>query len=101
MDSLRRLPAGAAYTKKSGNTRVTASIKDDSLHVEAETDNNPELEYREEEGLVHVRDELSESETIKEPASAPLWDRLKHGLAGVLTGIALGFIFNLWRNHKS
>lgn len=92
MDSLRKLPEGAAYTKKSGNTRVTASIKAGSLHVEAETDNKSKLEYREEENQVHIRDELSEAETIKEPVSAPLWNRLKHGLTGVLTGVILVII---------
>lgn len=97
MDSLRSLPAGAVYTKKSGNTRVTASIKAGNLHVEAETESVPELKYTEEENQVHIRDELSEAETIKEPAGIPLWNRLKYGLNGILVIIIVIIIIKTYK----
>lgn len=97
MDSLRRLPPGAVYTNKSGNTRVTASINAGNLHVEAETESVPELKYTEEENQVHIRDELSEAETIKEPVSIPLWNRLKHGLTGILVIIIVIIIIKTYK----
>lgn len=91
IDSLRRLPEGAAYTKKSGNTRVTASIKDDSLHVEAETECAPGWDYTEEEGEVRIRDQLIRQETTKEPVAIPFWAKLKW----CLTGVSITILFIL------
>lgn len=97
MDSLRRLPEGAAYTKKTGNTRVTASIKDDSLHVEAETESAPGWDYTEEEGEVRIRDQQIRQETTKEPAAIPFWAKIKWCLTGILTGIIILTIFKTYK----
>lgn len=97
MDSLRNLPDGAVYTNKSGNTRVTASLKGDSLHVTAESDETQKIKYSEEESQVHIRDELSQSEVVKEPVSVPFWDRLKHGLTGILIIISVIIIIKSYK----
>lgn len=97
MDGLRNLPKGAVYTTKSGNTRVTASFEEDSLHVVAETENIPELNYTEEESQVHIRDQLSEQETVKEPVILSLWDRLKRGLTGIIIIIIVIIIIKTYK----
>ena len=99
-DSLRKLPRGAVYTKKSGNIRVMASIKGDSLYVIAETENTPGLNYTEEESLAHTRNQLSRSEAAKEPVISSFWNRLKHGLIGISITIFLIIILKTYRKWK-
>lgn len=100
MDSLRKLPSGSVYTKKSGNARVTASIKGDSLLLTAETDSTPELNYTEEENLVHIRDQLSEQAIVKESASTPFWDCFKYCLNGILLISILVIIQQIYKWTK-
>lgn len=98
LDSLRKLPAGAAYTNSSGGLRVTASLEGDSLCVTAE--GLPRLEYRKEESREHVRSGQSESVTVKEPAAVLLWDRLKHGLSGILIAFIFVIIFKRYKQWQ-
>lgn len=100
LDSLRKLPAGAVYTDSSGGLRVTASLKGDSLCVTAETENLPRLEYQEEESREQTRSEQSESETVKEPAAVPFWNRLKHGLNGILIAFIIIIIFKRYKQWQ-
>ena len=100
LDSLRKLPAGAVYTDSSGSLRVTASLKGDSLCVTAETENLPRLEYQEEESREQTRSGQSDSETVKEPAAVPLWNRLKHGLNGILIAFILIIIFKRYKQWQ-
>lgn len=100
LDSLRKLPAGAVYTDSSGSLRVTASLKGDSLCVTAETENLPRLEYQEEESREQTRSGQSESETVKEPAAVPFWNRLKHGLNGILIAFILIIIFKRYKQWQ-
>ena len=100
LDSLRKLPAGAVYTDSSGSLRVTASLKGDSLCVTAETENLPRLEYQEEESREQTRSGRSESETVKEPAAVPFWNRLKHGLNGILIAFILIIIFKRYKQWQ-
>lgn len=100
LDSLRKLPAGAVYTDSSGSLRVTASLKGDSLCVTAETENLPRLEYQEEESREQTRSGQSESETVKEPVAVPFWNRLKHGLNGILIAFILIIIFKRYKQWQ-
>ena len=100
LDSLRKLPAGAVYTDSSGSLRVTASLKGDSLCVTAETENLPRLEYREEESREQTRSGQSESVTVKEPAAIPFWNRLKHGLNGILIAFIIIIIFKRYKQWQ-
>ena len=100
LDSLRKLPAGAAYTNSSGGLRVTASLEGDSLCVTAEAEGLPRLEYRKEESRERVRSGQSESATVKEPAAVPLWDRLKHGLSGILIAFIFVIIFKRYKQWQ-
>ena len=100
LDSLRKLPAGAVYTDSSGSLRVTASLKGDSLCVTAETENLPRLEYREEESREQTLSEQSESVTVKEPAAVPFWNRLKHGLNGILIAFIIIIIFKRYKQWQ-
>lgn len=100
LDSLRKLPAGAVYTGSSGGLRVTASLKGDSLCMTAEAESVPRLEYREEESREQTRIGQSESETVKEPAAVPFWNRLKHGLNGILITFILIIIFKRYKQWQ-
>lgn len=100
LDSLRKLPAGAVYTDSSGGLRVTASLKGDSLCVTAETENLPRLEYQEEESREQTRSGQSESVTVKEPAAVPFWNRLKHGLNGILIAFIIIIIFKRYKQWQ-
>ena len=104
LDSLRKLPAGAAYTNSSGGLRVTASLEGDSLCVTAEAEGLPRLEYREEESRERVRSGQSESATVKEPAAVSFWTRFKGCLKGILAGTILTtiiqIIYKLWQKRN-
>lgn len=100
LDSLRKLPAGAVYTHSSGSLRVTASLEGDSLRVTAEAEGLPRLEYQEEESLEHVRNEQSESETVKGPVVVPFWGRLKQGLSDILIAFILAIIFKRYKQWQ-
>jgi hypothetical protein len=80
--------------------RVTASLEGDSLCVTAKAEGLPRLEYRKEESREHVRSGQSESVTIKEPAAVPLWDRLKHGLSGILIAFIFVIIFKRYKQWQ-
>ncbi|WP_281818330.1 hypothetical protein [Parabacteroides goldsteinii] len=101
MDSLRKLPEGAAYTKKSGQATLTLKIKGDSVQGTASCDSLQQQVFELQEQLHQARDRLEQSQTEIKPAANPL----KHYLYGVLTGIILviSFYFFIkygkkWRN---
>lgn len=89
MDSLRSLPEGAAYTKKSGQATLTLMVKGDSIQGSASCDSLRQLSFELQEQLHQARDRLEQSQTETKPAVNPL----KHYLYGVLTGIILAISF--------
>lgn len=99
MDSLRRLPLGAVYTSSSDGLRLTLGLQGDSLHVTAEAEGPPRLEYREEESLGHIQSEQSKTETVKEPAALPFWGGFKQALIGVLIAFILAIIIKRYKSN--
>lgn len=85
MDSLRKLPEGAAYTKKSGQATLTLQLQGDSIHGIATCDSLQQSVFLLEEELHQARDRLKQSQTERKPAPNPL----KPYLYGVLTGFIL------------
>lgn len=96
MDSLRRLPEGAAYTKKSGQATLTLKVKGDSIQGTASCDSLQQQVFRLEEQLHQARDRLEQRETEIKPAGNPL----KYYLYGVLTGIILTISFYLFIKYR-
>jgi hypothetical protein len=80
--------------------RVTASLKGDSLCVTAEAENLPRLEYSKEESREQTCSGQSESETVKEPAAIPFWERLKQGLSGILIAFIIIIIFKRYKQWQ-
>lgn len=97
MDSLRRLPVGAVYTKKSGQATASVTLRNDTVVVAASCDSLQQQVYRLEEELHQARDRLEQSETIKE---APEFT-LKCYLTGILTGILTVLIFQFIRKWQN
>lgn len=97
MDSLRKLPEGAAYTKRSGQATLTLRLRGDSVHGVATCDSLQRLVYELEERLRQAQDRTERAETIKEPVTIPFRTRLKWYLSGVLTGIILVIIIRTTR----
>lgn len=89
MDSLRRLPEGAAYTKKTGQATLTLKVKGDSIQGTASCDSLQQAVFHLEEQLYQARDRLEQQQTETKPAANPL----KHYLCGVLTGVILAISF--------
>lgn len=97
MDSLRRLPEGAAYTKRSGQATVSVTLKNDTVEAYASCDSLQRLVYEMEERLRQTHDLAARAETIREPARIPFRTRLKWYLSGVLTGIILVIIIKTYK----
>lgn len=93
MDSLRRLPPGAVYTKKSGQATATLTMAGDTIIVYASCDSLQQMVYNLEEELHQARDQLEQKETIKE---APGFT-LKCYLTGLITGFMTLLIFQFIR----
>ena len=104
MDSLRRLPEGAVYSDRQGQATVTASRKDDNIHVSASCDSLQNVCYRQEEELVRIRDRLREEQIKKEPATITFWQRFKWCSTGVLIGfiltVIIQFIYKIWQKTR-
>lgn len=104
MDSLRKLPEGAAYTKRSGQATLTLRLRGDSVHGVATCDSLQRLVYELEERLRHTHDRTERAETIKEPVTIPFRTRLKWYLSGVLTGFILTtiiqIIYKTWQRRQ-
>ena len=83
MDSLRRLPEGAAYAKRSGQATARVAVAGDTLVVTAECDSLQRVVYSLEEELRRASARQEQSETIKE---APEFT-LKCYWTGIMTGI--------------
>lgn len=92
MDSLRKLPEGAAYTKKSGQATLTLKVKGDSIQGIASCDSLRQLVFELEEQLHEARDRLEQAEKVAEPVAIPFWERFKWFLTGTLTGVILVII---------
>lgn len=97
MDSLRKLPEGAAYTKKSGQATLTLKVKGDSIQGIASCDSLRQLVFELEEQLHEARDRLEQAEKVAEPVAIPFWERFKWFLTGVLTGFITLLIFQFIR----
>ncbi|MBP3518353.1 MAG: hypothetical protein J6K31_08180 [Parabacteroides sp.] len=100
MDSLRRLPAGAAYTEKSGQATVSLSYEDGNVVASARCDSLERLVFELSEQLYGKTEQTGQREEQKTAPVATFGQRFKWCLSGVLTGIALAFILSL-RQHKS
>lgn len=99
LDSLRKLPGGAVYTKKSGHATASVGIKDGNLIVSAGCDSLQQIIYKLEEQLHQARDELRQKEVTREPFIIPFWTKLKWYLYGVLTMvlfITIKYIIKRW-----
>lgn len=93
MDSLRKLPEGAAYTKKSGQATLALRLKGDSIQGIATCDSLQQLVYEQEELLRQAHDRLEQKEIIKK---APEFT-LKCYLTGLVTGFMTLLIFQFIR----
>lgn len=69
MDSLRRLPGGAAYTKKTGQATLTLKVKGDSIQGTASCDSLQQAVFHLEEQLYQARDRLEQQQTETKPAA--------------------------------
>ena len=98
MDSLRKLPEGAAYTKRSGLATLTLMIKGDSILGTASCNSPQRSEFELQEQLSRTRDRTEQTETIKEPVAISVWPRLKWGVTGAL--ITILFILILLKTKK-
>ena len=97
MDSLRKLPEGATYTKKSGQATLALRLKGDSIQGIATCDSLQQLVYELEEQLRQAHDRLEQQETTKEPAAIPFWAKIKWCLTGILTGIIILTTFKTYK----
>lgn len=96
MDSLRKLPPGAAYEKKSGQATVKAAMKGSSVFVSATCDSLQNLVYQYEEELTRIRDQLEQYQQESEPCESPF----KWYLYGILTGVAGAIIILLFIKYR-
>lgn len=96
-DSLRKLPEGAAYTKKSGQATLTLKVKGDSIQGTASCDSLQQQVFNLEEELHQARDRLEQQETIKEPPEFTF----KCYLSGIITGIISFIIFQFIRKWQN
>ncbi|MCS2894380.1 hypothetical protein NXY11_01905 [Parabacteroides faecis] len=92
MDSLRRLPEGAIYTKKSGQATLTLKVKGDSIQGTASCDSLQQLVFELQEQLHQARDRLEQKEKTTEPITIPFLVKFKWCLIGILTGFILTVI---------
>lgn len=91
IDSLRNLPEGAVYEKKSGQAGLKVGYKKGQVIASASCDSLQQLVYDLEEKLHRARSELVQKDTVKE---APLFT-LKSCLTGFVVGFAVGFIIGI------
>lgn len=96
MDSLRNLPEGAVYEKKSGQAGLKLSYKDGKILASATCDSLQQLVYKYEEELTRIRDQLEQYQKDSKPHESPF----KWYLYGVLTGIAGAIIILLFIKHR-
>ncbi|WP_234999324.1 hypothetical protein [Parabacteroides chinchillae] len=95
-DSLRNLPTGAVYEKKSGQATLKLGYKDGNIIATATCDSLQQLVYTYEEELSRLKKENTElQEQIKPPENPFKWY-----LYGVLTGIILTIASVLIIKHK-
>ena len=82
VDSLRKLPPGAAYEKKSGQAGLKLTYKDGNIQATATCDSLINLVYTYEETINRLTQENAELQEQIKPPENPL----KWYLYGVLTG---------------
>lgn len=104
VDSLRRLPAGAAYTEKSGQATVSLSYEDGNVVASARCDSLERLVFELSEQLYGKTEQTGQREEQKTAPAATFGQRLKWCLSGVLTGIILTIIiqiiYRLWQRKQ-
>lgn len=96
MDSLRKMPSGSTYTKKSGRANVSVSPgSSGNIIVYASCDSLQQLVEWYEQELVRIRsqttDENDTVQTVKERRSNPV-EIVFIFIAGVLSGIVITFL---------
>lgn len=107
VDSLRRLPAGAAYTEKSGQATVSLSYEDGNVVASARCDSLERLVFELSEQLYGKTEQAGQREEQKTAPVATFGQRFKWYLSGILTGIILTIIiqiiYRLWqrKQHRS
>lgn len=104
VDSLRRLPAGAAYTEKSGQATVCLTFQDGNVIASARCDSLERLVFELSEQLYGKTEQAGQREEQKTAPVATFGQRFKWCLSGVLTGIILTIIiqiiYKLWQKRK-
>lgn len=99
MDSLRNLPEGAAYTKKSGQATLTLKVKGDSIQGTASCDSLQQQVFNLEEELHQARDRLEQVYKESKPAVIPFLVKFKWYLTGILTAFIFIQIINLYKKY--
>lgn len=92
MDSLRRLPGGAVFTKKSGHATAAVGIKGDTVVVTALCDSLQTLVAELREELAGSHRYNAEQTTEKHPAN-----RMECFMIGLATGLSIVSIIKLAR----
>jgi hypothetical protein len=98
------LPAGAAYTEKSGQATVSLTFQDGNVVASARCDSLERLVFELSEQLYGKTEQAGQREEQKTAPAATFGQRLKWCLSGVLTGIILTIIiqiiYRLWQRKQ-
>lgn len=104
LDSLRKLPGGAAYTERSGQATVSLTFREGDVIASARCDSLERLVFELAEQLYSRGEQTEQKEEKKEAPVATFGQRLKWCSSGVLIGfiltVIIQFIYKLWQKRN-
>lgn len=104
LDSLRKLPGGAAYTERSGQATVSLTFREGDVIASARCDSLERLVFELAEQLHSRGEQTEQKEEKKEAPVATFGQRLKWCSSGVLIGfiltVIIQFIYKLWQKRN-
>jgi hypothetical protein len=106
VDSLLKLPEGAAYTKRSGQANIKVATHGDTVYITGTCDSlqrqveyYEELYYRARDALEQYKNDV---QTLKEQRSEPLANPIVNFVIGIVGGVIITvFTIILKRNNGS